>query len=144
MASLFSGMGPYCLNNFCDALEMPSIHQKTFNTIMKRFYSQNQRLLEEIFSKAASMVCKELIRLYSLDVTEEDVTDISGSYDGSWPTQGHKPQIGIGCMIDVVTGLVIDGHVCSLHCHTCAQSGEFVRSTPLVGSVRSTSKDHRG
>ncbi|GFS14263.1 hypothetical protein ElyMa_003158700 [Elysia marginata] len=70
---------------------------------------------------------RELIRLYSLDVTDEDVIDISVSYDGSWLTRGHKAPIGIGCVIDVVTGLVIDGHVCSLHCHTCAQSGEFVR-----------------
>ncbi|GFS19164.1 hypothetical protein ElyMa_005025100 [Elysia marginata] len=124
MASLLSGMGPYCLNNFCEALEMPSIHQKTFNTIAKRLYSQNQRMSDEIFSKAASMVH---IRFYSLDVTEEDVIDISVSYDGSWLTQGHKSLIEIGCVIDVVTGLVIDGHVCSLHCHTCAQSGEFVR-----------------
>ncbi|KAK3778047.1 hypothetical protein RRG08_004842 [Elysia crispata] len=33
----------------------------------------------------------------------------------------------IGCVIDVLTGLIIDGHVCSLHCHICARGGEFVR-----------------
>ncbi|GFO31768.1 hypothetical protein PoB_005827300 [Plakobranchus ocellatus] len=52
MASLISGMGPYSLNNFCEYLEMPGLHQKTFNTIAKRVYSQNERLAEEIFAGA--------------------------------------------------------------------------------------------
>ncbi|RUS68776.1 hypothetical protein EGW08_023461 [Elysia chlorotica] len=127
MSSLLSGMGPYCLNNFCEALEMPSLHQKTFNKFANRLYSQNQRLSNEIFSKAASIVRREHIRLYSLEVSEDDVIDISLSFDGSWLTRGHKSLIGIGCVIDVVTGLVIDGHVCSLHCHICAQTGKFIR-----------------
>ncbi|GFR99089.1 hypothetical protein ElyMa_004519500 [Elysia marginata] len=127
MSSLLSGMGPYCLNNFCEALEMPSLHKKTFNKFANRLYTQNQRLSNEIFSKAASIVRKEHIGLYSLEVGEDYVIDISVSFDGSWLTRGHKSLIGIGCMIDVVTGLIIDGHVCSLHCHICAQAGEFIR-----------------
>ncbi|RUS76596.1 hypothetical protein EGW08_015638 [Elysia chlorotica] len=31
------------------------------------------------------------------------------------------------CVIDVLTGLIIDGHVCNLHCHICAQTGAFIR-----------------
>ncbi|GFN88663.1 hypothetical protein PoB_001516900 [Plakobranchus ocellatus] len=38
MVSLISGMGPYSLNNFCEYLEMPGLHKKTFNTIAKRVY----------------------------------------------------------------------------------------------------------
>ncbi|GFR72993.1 hypothetical protein ElyMa_005719700 [Elysia marginata] len=49
------------------------------------------------------------------------------SYVGSWLTRGHKSLIGIGCVIDMVTGLVMDGHVCSLHCHICAKAGAFIQ-----------------
>ena len=131
MASLLSGMGPYTLNNFCESLEMPGLHQKTFNTIAKRHYGKNERLAGAIFSKAASIVRKEHIRQYHLDVSDNDIIDISVSFDGSWLTRGHKSLIGIGCVIDVLTGLVIDGYVCSLYCHICARTGEFIkRETP--------------
>ena len=131
MASLLSGMGPYSFNNFCESLEMPGLHQKTFNNIAKRLYSQNERLADQVFSTAVTFVRREQIRQYALDVGEEDIIDISVSFDGSWLTRGHKSLIGIVCVIDVLTGLILDGHVCSLHCHICAQSGAFVkRETP--------------
>ena len=56
MASLLSGMGPYSFNDFCESLEMPGLHQKTFNNIAKRLYSQNERLADQVFSKAATFV----------------------------------------------------------------------------------------
>ncbi|GFS07561.1 hypothetical protein ElyMa_001252300 [Elysia marginata] len=46
-------------------------------------------------------------------------------------TRGHSSLIGIGCIIDTLTGLVLDAHVLSQHCQTCATSGEWVkRETP--------------
>ena len=35
-------------------------------------------------------------------------------------THGHKWQYGIGCVIDVMTGLVIDLQAMSLYCQRCA------------------------
>ena len=35
-------------------------------------------------------------------------------------TRGHKSQYGIGCVIEVMTGLVIDLQVMSLYCQRCA------------------------
>ncbi|GFO11869.1 hypothetical protein PoB_003837400 [Plakobranchus ocellatus] len=110
---------------------MPGLHQKTFSTIAKRVYSQNERLAEEVFGQAASIVRQEHIRYYHLQADEDAILDISVSFDGSWLTRGHKSLIGIGCVIDVLTGLIIDGHVLSLHCHVCAQMGDWIkRETP--------------
>ena len=86
---------------------MPGLHQKTFNTIAKGHYGKNERLAGAIFSKAASIVRKEHIRQYHLDVSDNDIMDISVRFDGSWLTRGHKSLIGMGCVIDVLTGLVI-------------------------------------
>ncbi|GFN94321.1 hypothetical protein PoB_002082700 [Plakobranchus ocellatus] len=110
---------------------MPGLHQKTFNTIAKRVYSQNERLAEEAFGQAASIVRQEHVLYYHLQAEEDAILNISVSFDGSWLTRGHKSLIGIGCVIDVLTGLIIDGHVLSLHCHVCAQTGASIkRETP--------------
>ena len=131
MASLLSRMGPYSLNHFCESLEMPGLHKKTFNTRAKRHFSKNERLEGAISSKAASIVRKKHIRQYHLVVSDNDIIDISVSFYGSWLTRGHKSLIGIGSVIDVLTGLDIDGYVCSLYCHICSWTGEFIkRETP--------------
>ncbi|KAK3732128.1 hypothetical protein RRG08_026510 [Elysia crispata] len=129
MASLSSGRGPYSFNNFCEFLEMPGLHQKTFSNIAKRLYSQNERPADQVFSKAATLVRREHIRQFALDVSDEDVIDVSVSFDGSWLTRGHKFLIGIGCVIDVLIGLILDGHVSCLQSTLplCAQSGAFVK-----------------
>ena len=41
------------------------------------------------------------------------------SYGGSWLTRVHTALIGVGCVIDVLTGLVLDAHVMSSHCQAC-------------------------
>ncbi|KAK3728667.1 hypothetical protein RRG08_041851 [Elysia crispata] len=68
-------MGPYSFNNFCESLEMPGLHQKTFSNIAKRLYSQNERLADQVFSKTATFVRRERIRQSALDVSEEDIID---------------------------------------------------------------------
>ncbi|GFO12967.1 hypothetical protein PoB_003947200 [Plakobranchus ocellatus] len=131
MASLMSGMGPYSFNSFCEYMEMPGLHQKTFNKFAKRIYSQNERLGDRIFREAAALVRQEHMRQFHLNLDDDSLLDISVSFDGSWLTRGHKSLIGIGCVIDVLTGLIIDGHVMSLHCHVCARTGTWVkRETP--------------
>ncbi|KAK3760520.1 hypothetical protein RRG08_022805 [Elysia crispata] len=67
----------YCNPALCDSLvkrtivELLQINQllqdfrghecKTFNTIVKRLYSQNKRLTDKVFSKAATFVRRELL-----------------------------------------------------------------------------------
>ncbi|GFW44902.1 uncharacterized protein TNCV_4512161 [Trichonephila clavipes] len=35
------------------------------------------------------------------------ITDIDVTFDGTWLTWGHSSQIGVGCVIDLLTGFVI-------------------------------------
>ena len=41
------------------------------------------------------------------------------SFDGSWLTRGHRSKCGIGAVIDVVTGYVIDYEVLCNYCQQC-------------------------
>ncbi|GFV43319.1 uncharacterized protein TNCV_10171 [Trichonephila clavipes] len=42
-----------------------------------------------------------------------EITDLSVSFDGTWLTRGHTSLIGVGCVIDMLTGYVVDFEVMS-------------------------------
>ncbi|KAJ4447714.1 hypothetical protein ANN_09722 [Periplaneta americana] len=44
------------------------------------------------------------------------------SYAGTWTKRGFTGSFGVGCVIDVLIGLVIDYEVLSMYCHDCAIS----------------------
>ena len=55
-----------------------------------------------------------------MPIEEDDVIDLAVSFDGSSMTRGHKSLYGIGCVVDIITGLVIHFVVLSVYCHGCA------------------------
>ena len=46
---------------------------------------------------------------------------IAVSYDGTWMKRGHTSHIGVGLVVDVLTGLVIDFEVISNFCLGCSK-----------------------
>ncbi|GFV78992.1 uncharacterized protein TNCV_4347511 [Trichonephila clavipes] len=53
---------------------------------------------------------------------DKDIVDIGVSYDRSWLTSGHTSNIGVGCVIDLLTGFVIEYAVMSKRCGECEQT----------------------
>ncbi|GFV14620.1 uncharacterized protein TNCV_1775711 [Trichonephila clavipes] len=53
------------------------------------------------------------------------ITDIDVTFDGTWLTRGHSSQIGVGCVIDLLTGFVMDFEIMPKRCIECehAKSG---------------------
>ena len=43
------------------------------------------------------------------------------SYDGTWHKRGHSSHYGVGVVIELYTGLVIDTHVVSNYCAKCVK-----------------------
>ncbi|GFV01588.1 uncharacterized protein TNCV_2961811 [Trichonephila clavipes] len=66
-------------------------------------------------------VCKNVREAYG-SKNDKDIVDIGVSYDGSWLTRGHTSNIGVGCVIDLLTGFVIDYEVMSKRCGECEQT----------------------
>ncbi|KAJ4427104.1 hypothetical protein ANN_24719 [Periplaneta americana] len=54
-----------------------------------------------------------------VDKPVPNILDISVSYDGSWMTRGHTSAYDVGCVIDMLTGYVIDYIVKSKYCQKC-------------------------
>ncbi|GFU51837.1 uncharacterized protein TNCV_3733511 [Trichonephila clavipes] len=53
------------------------------------------------------------------------ITDIDVTFDSTWLTRGHSSQIGVGCVIDLLNGFVMDFEIMSKRCIECehAKSG---------------------
>ncbi|GFX36516.1 uncharacterized protein TNCV_2030971 [Trichonephila clavipes] len=47
------------------------------------------------------------------------ITDIDVTCDGTWLTREHSSQIGVGCVIDLLTGFVMDFEIMSKRCIEC-------------------------
>ncbi|GFS79783.1 uncharacterized protein TNCV_749811 [Trichonephila clavipes] len=59
-----------------------------------------------------------------LDLVQNNIIDITVSYDGTWYKKGHKSLYDIGIVIDVLTNLVVDFEVLSKYCHECSMAAK--------------------
>ncbi|GFT25530.1 uncharacterized protein TNCV_3174051 [Trichonephila clavipes] len=88
-----------------------------------RTYSKCIKLLHTAYCIAAatlqSEVHREVRKAYEAP-TDVPVVDISVSYDGSWLIRGHTSLIDIACVIDILTGYVIDFEVMCKVCRNCS------------------------
>ncbi|GIY65090.1 hypothetical protein CDAR_428841 [Caerostris darwini] len=57
-----------------------------------------------------------------IQATPRLVTDIPVSFDGMWPTCGHSSRIGIGCVIDILTGYVVDFEIAAEIYRLCSNA----------------------
>lgn len=54
----------------------------------------------------------------------DGILNIEVSFDGTWMTRGHKSHVGVGFVIEVHTGIVIDFEVLCNYCRTCSISSK--------------------
>ena len=73
---------------------------------------------------------REVYAKQNINLTEDTVLDITMSYDGSWLTRGHSSHVGIGCVVDVLTGLCIDAYVLCTYCQACHTAQQSLSSKP--------------
>ncbi|GFY17687.1 uncharacterized protein TNCV_1074221 [Trichonephila clavipes] len=52
-----------------------------------------------------------------------EIIDVSVSYDGTWQKREHTSNLGLGIIIDILSGLVLDFEVLSKYCHNCVVPG---------------------
>lgn len=113
------GVGHSGLVKLCRFLDMPPVHHKTFARYAHAICDANKIVANRLFDDAERVVCRVY---HDLDpsIGEDDTIDLTVSFDGSWMTRVHRSQYGIGCVVEVVTGLVLSLAVMSLYCQRCA------------------------
>ncbi|GFW05058.1 uncharacterized protein TNCV_598521 [Trichonephila clavipes] len=111
------GLGYSALEKFCMHMNLRIMSSKTFNSYKAKVLNghlvgSNQLLVD---------VRKNVREAYG-SKNDKDTVDIGVSYDGSCFTRGHTSNIGVRCVIDLLTGFVIDYEVMSKRCGECEQT----------------------
>lgn len=112
------GKGATALNDFWSTMNVSKrgLHHKTY-----------QKHLKNIFKPAAEAAARSIfdcaVEAVKKVYAEMEVTlskNITVVYDGTWLTRGHASHIGVGCVIEFYTGLVLDCAVLSNFCLGCS------------------------
>ncbi|KAH9364471.1 hypothetical protein HPB48_021867 [Haemaphysalis longicornis] len=91
------------------------LHTKTWQGYVKeKLAPAATRAADNVMAESAHSVRK----LYD-DLQLDNPGNICVTYDGSWMTRGHSSHIGVGVVIELFTGLVLDFVVLSNFCAGC-------------------------
>ena len=125
--------GLVCLTTLMNI--MGGLHSKTFNSISDRL---KQKLVYGI-AYDALVEAHENVRREHEEIYGESNghLQLAVSYDGSWKTRGFHSLFGIGFVIEVLTGLVIDYVIRSKYCVECELVGN-----KLQGKRRSSGRNY--
>lgn len=91
------------------------LHTKTWQAYQKLKLTPAAARAAEKQEKVSAESVRKLYSELSLD----NPGNIAVSYDGSWMTRGHSSHIGVGAVIELFSGLVLDYVVLSNFCAGC-------------------------
>ncbi|GBN06205.1 hypothetical protein AVEN_71656-1 [Araneus ventricosus] len=77
---------------------------------------EKQSYKEDILQVSRKIIRQEHNELASPSDQNNEIIDITVSYDGTWQKRGHRSLYGIGIVVDILTGLVIDYEILSKYC----------------------------
>ena len=106
-ATMDMGVGYAGLEKFSRYLDMPMMTRNTFLKHQNVISDASMRVVNDVMCESAQIV-RNVYKRLDPSIDESGVMDLMVSFDGSWMTQGHSSLYGIGCVVEMVTGLVID------------------------------------
>ena len=102
------GVGREAIAVMCEILNMPPPCQPSaWNEHHHSLYDAHKEAVDEKLAKARNHVHK-LYRKEHSGLTVDDVIKIPVSFDGTWSKRGFTANFGVGFVISVDTGQVLD------------------------------------
>ncbi|GFW28668.1 uncharacterized protein TNCV_3713831 [Trichonephila clavipes] len=98
------GKGYSAIEKFCMVMNIDPFSSTTYGKCARRLDNAYTLASENIFAE----IHREIKNVYE---NGAEITDLSVSFDGTWLTRGHTSLIGVGCVIDMLTGYVVDFEV---------------------------------
>ena len=118
-ATMDMGVGHAGLVKLCRFMDMEPLQHKSYSRHVKAVTAANMTVVSSLFDDAANTVCQTYIDR-DASITDDSILDLTVMFDGSWKKRGHNSLYGIGHVVDVETGLVLDLTVLSLYYQRCA------------------------
>ncbi|GFW47110.1 uncharacterized protein TNCV_55631 [Trichonephila clavipes] len=115
-AFLKIGKGHAALELFSMAIDIHAMDKKTFSKCLHKLYEEKCSFKEDILEISRKVVRKHHEDLLS---TANGVIDITVSYYETWQKRRHSSLYGIGIVIDILTGLIINYEILSKYCPEC-------------------------
>ncbi|GFU79078.1 uncharacterized protein TNCV_304491 [Trichonephila clavipes] len=98
------GKGYSAIEKFCMVMNIDPFSSTTYGKCARRLDNAYTLASENIFAE----IHREIKNVYE---NGAEITDLSVSFDGTWLTRGHTSLIGVECVIDMLTGYVVDFEV---------------------------------
>lgn len=120
------GLGHAAMTKFSALLNIPGMHHKTYHRIAKKVGCANVDVGDSVLNASADAVRDAYAALDhdsdddSDDDGDDQPLDVMVSFDGTWHKRGFTSNYGVGIVIEVMTGLVLDYEVLSKYCQGCA------------------------
>ena len=118
-ATMDKGVWHAGLIKLCRFFDMVPMHHSSYIKHMLAVTDASKQVVTRVLDSTATTV-RNAYRQVNPSIPEEDVIDMTVSFDGSWMIRGHKSSYGIGCVTDTVTGLAVDLAIFSLYCQRCS------------------------
>ena len=112
------GKGYSAMEQFCLSMGMSCMSSSNFNCHLKNITSESRVVREEVLSDARKVVRQAHIDL-NPELAAQEIIDITVSFDGTWHKRGHTSLYGIGVVVDILTGIVLDYELLSRYCGIC-------------------------
>ncbi|GFX02775.1 uncharacterized protein TNCV_4437571 [Trichonephila clavipes] len=117
-AFLSIGRGHAALETFSSVLNMPTMDRKTFAKCMHNLSVKNKEVKKKMLEMSRQAAREAHVKV-DASLKNQEIIDVSASYDGTWQKRGHTSNLGLGIIIDILSGLVLDFEVLSKYCHNC-------------------------
>ena len=113
------GMGRESMASICCMIGMPApSSQSNWDLHNKKLLTGLQQAVEEQYQNAAEKL-RNCLHEEDSTSNDDDVIDVVVSYDGTWHHRGFKSSHGIGIVMSIDTGEILDAEVVSKTCEIC-------------------------
>ncbi|KAL7634402.1 UNVERIFIED_CONTAM: hypothetical protein RMT77_014779 [Armadillidium vulgare] len=118
-AALNAGVDYATLQRFLSFTDLATISQSEFRT----YTTNTLRIIEDLFKKIKDQA-SEMVTNYYLKLgfkPKGGMMNVQVSFAGTWLIRGYASLIGIGFIIEIETGIILDYHVLKKDCNVCKE-----------------------
>ena len=120
MAELGNGREAMATFSYIIGMPPPS-SQSNWDTHSKNLGKSLTPVIEAQFNSAAKSL-RHCLQKDNPEVVEDNIIDVGVSFDGTWHHKGFKSSHGIGIIISIDTGEILDAEVISKTCEACQRA----------------------
>ena len=117
--SLVSGTGGAGLKKKMGFMGRESISDASYTRHSDFLFQKMNIYFTDKMKRGHEAIRKHYINNSIAEPDENGVVNIDVSFDGTWLTRGHQSHIGVGFIIEVCTGIIVDFEVLRNHCKVC-------------------------